>query len=97
MKKIIYILLITVVSVISFSSCRGGSAKKAVEIAKKYSNKIFKSSEKNALILRHGDDVFRHLEIQKLNCTECGGDGETWSGTCDACSGDGYVFKIKIK
>ena len=77
-------------------SCRG-SAKKAVDIVKKYSGKVFKSSEKNALMLRHGDDVVRHLDFQKVKCIECGGDGQTWSGTCNACLGDGYMYKIKSK
>ena len=86
-----------IVVLAGLSSCRGGSAKKAVDIVKKYSGKVFKNSEKNALILRHGDDVVRHINFQKVSCSECGGDGETWSGTCDTCSGDGYVYKIKSK
>ena len=97
MKKGIYTLLIMIVVLAGLSSCRGGSAKKAVDIVKKYSGKVFKNSEKNALILRHGDDVVRHINFQKVSCSECGGDGETWSGTCDTCSGDGYVYKIKSK
>ena len=48
-------------------------------------------------MLRHGDDVVRHLDFQKVKCAECGGDGQTWSGTCDVCSGDGYVYKIQFK
>lgn len=97
MKKGIYTLLIMIVALAGLSSCRGGSAKKAVDIVKKYSGKVFKSSEKNSIILRHGDDVIRHLNFEKVSCSECGGDGETWSGTCDTCSGDGYVYKIKSK
>lgn len=97
MKKGIYTLLIMIVALAGLSSCRGGSAKKAIDIAKMYSGKVFKSAEKNALMLRHGDDVVRHLDFQKVKCAECGGDGQTWSGTCDVCSGDGYVYKIKTK
>ena len=77
MKKGIYTLLIMIVVLAGLSSCRGGSAKKAVDIVKKYSGKVFKNSEKNALILRHGDDVVRHFDFQKVKCTECGGDGQT--------------------
>lgn len=97
MKKIIYVILVIFIAAVSLSSCRGGSAKKAVDIVKKYSGKVFKSSEKNALMLRHGDDVVRHLDFQKVKCAECGGDGQAWSGTCDVCSGDGYVYKIQCK
>ena len=97
MKKLIYVILVMLIAVVGLSSCRGGSAKKAVHIVKKYSGKVFKSSEKNALMLRHGDDVIRHLDFQKVKCVECGGDGQTWSGKCDVCSGDGYVYKIKSK
>lgn len=83
------------------TSCRGNSAKKAVDIAvnivNKYSGRVFNNSEKKALMLRYGDDVIRHINFKKVSCSECGGDGETWSGTCDACSGDGYVYKIKSK
>lgn len=86
-----------IVALAGLSSCRGGSAKKAVDIVKKYSGKVFKSSEKNALMLRHGDDVVRHINFQKVLCSDCGGDGEIWSGTCDVCSGDGYVFVIKSR
>ena len=85
-------------AVVGLSSCRGGGAKKATEIVKKYSGKVFKSSEKNALMLRHGDDVIRHLDFQKVRCTECGGDGITWNGyKCNTCSGNGYMYKIKSK
>lgn len=97
MKKLIYVILVMLIAVVGLSSCRGGSAKKAVDIVKKYSGKVFKSSEKNALMLRHGDDVIRHLDFQKVKCVECGGDGQTWSGTCDVCSGDGYAYKIQCK
>lgn len=97
MKKIIYVIFVIFIAAVGLSSCRGGSAKKAVDIVKKYSGKVFKSSEKNALMLRHGDDVVRHLDFQKVKCAECGGDGQTWSGTCDVCSGDGYVFVIKSR
>lgn len=89
------LVLVVLISLMGLFSCRGGSAKKAVDIVKKYSGKVFKSSEKKALMLRHGDDVIRHLDFQKVKCVECGGDGQTWSGTCDVCSGDGYVFVIK--
>lgn len=58
---------------------------------------MFTSSEKNALMLRHGDDVVRHIDFQKVKCAECGGDGQTWSGTCEACTGDGYVYKIQSR
>jgi len=66
MKKIISTLFIVLIAVVGLSSCRGGGAKKATEIVKKYSGKVFKSSEKNALMLRHGDDVVRHLDFQKV-------------------------------
>ncbi len=77
MKKYIYTLLIMIVTIAGLSSCRGGSAKKVVDIVKKCSKKVFKSSEKNALVLRYGDDVVPHLELQKVDCSECGGDGTT--------------------
>ena len=48
-------------------------------------------------MLRHGDDVVRHINFQKVSCSDYGGDGETWSGTCDTCSGDRYVYKIQSK
>ena len=97
MKKGIYTLLIMIVALAGLSSCRGGSAKKAIDVAKKYSGKVFKSTEKNALMLRHGDDVVRHFDFQKVKCTECGVDGQIWSGICDTCSGDGYMYKIQSK
>ena len=100
MKKFIkYLSLLSIVIMLGGinTSCRGNSAKKAVDIVKKYSGKVIKNSEKNALMLRHGDDVIRHFDFQKVKCTECGGDGQTWSGTCDTCLGDGYVYKIKSK
>lgn len=56
------------IAVVGLSSCRGGSAKKTVDIVKKYSGKVFKSSEKNALMLRHGDDVIRYLDFRKVKC-----------------------------
>lgn len=100
MKNSIKYLLFSLI-VLSFgeitTSCRGNSAKKAADIVKKYSGKVFKSSEKNTLKLRHGDDVIQCLDFQKVRCTECGGDGRTWRGTCDDCSGDGYRYKIKRK
>ena len=86
-----------IVVLAGLSSCRGGSAKKAVDIVKKYSGIVFKNSEKNALMLRHGDDVVRHINFQKVSCSDCGGDGQVLSGTCNTCSGDGYVYKIKSK
>lgn len=97
MKKLIYAILVILIVAVGLSSCRGGSAKKAVDIVKKYSGKVFKSSEKNSIILRHGDDVIRHLNFEKVSCSECGGDGQVLSGTCNTCSGDGYVYKIKSK
>lgn len=97
MKKNIYVELIMLIAAVSLSSCRGGSAKKAIDIVKKYSGKVFKSSEKKSLMFRYGDDVVRHLNFQKVSCSDCGGDGETWSGTCGTCSGDGYVCKIQSK
>ncbi len=92
-----YVLLVTLMAIVGLSACRGGSAKKAAEIIKKYPGKAFKSSEKSALILRYGDDVLRHFEFQKVSCSECGGDGTTWSGTCEKCSGEGYVYIVKSK
>ena len=100
MKKFLkYLSLLSIVIILGgmITSCRGNSAKKAADIVKKYSGKVFKNSERNTLMLRHGDDVVRHLDFQKVKCTECGGDGQTWRGTCDTCSGDGYVYKIQSK
>lgn len=94
MKRIIYIILI-LVAFVCLSSCRGSSAKKAVDVVKKYSGKVLNKAEKSKVAARYSDDVIRHLEFEKIDCTECGGDGQTWSGTCDACSGNGYVYKIK--
>lgn len=100
MKKFIkFLSLLSMVVMLGgmITSCRGNSAKKTVDIVKKYSGKVFKNSEKNALMLRHGDDVVRHINFQKVLCSDCGGDGETWSGTCETCSGDGYVYVIKSR
>ncbi len=91
------LVLVVLISLIGLFSCRGNSAKKAVDVVRKYSGKVFKSSEKKALMLRHGDDVIRHIDFQRVSCSACGGDGQALSGTCDACSGDGYVYKIKSK
>lgn len=97
MKKNLCIILVMLIAIAGLYSCRGGAAKKAVDIVRKYSGRLIKSTEKNSLMLRHGDDVFRHLSFQKVKCTECGGDGKTRIGTCDACSGDGHVYEIRRK
>ena len=96
MKKYVYGILI-MIAIVGLCSCRGANAKKAIDVAKKYTGKVFSKSEKKTMILRNGDDIVRHLEFQKVECVECEGNGIINNETCEVCTGDGYVYKIKSK
>jgi len=92
------LLLMLLLSVACFTSCKGSSAQKAIKIVKEFGGKVINSGEKAKIVGQYGDDVIRHLDFQKVRCTECGGDGITWNGyKCNTCSGNGYVYKIKSK
>ncbi len=72
----------------AFTSCRGSSAKKGVEIIEKAS----KAVKKNA---KNVDDVYRigkSITSSSAVCTVCDGEGITSYHDCHVCGGDGYVL-----
>lgn len=62
MKRLIYVILVMLIAEVGLSPNRRGSAKKVVNIVKKYSGKVFKE----CLMLRYVDDIVRHLEFQNF-------------------------------
>ena len=80
-------------------SCKNGKqVKKGVEIVKKLSGKLIKSSEKSKFMAEYSDDVIRQLEFVKIKCPECNGTGyDAWGYVCEECDGDGKILKIQAK
>ena len=97
--KHLLIMLLAVFTIAVVPSCRNASqAKQAAKIAKKLCGRTIKTVEKNKYVLQYGDDVIRHLEFEKTQCTTCYGRGVDYYGyTCSECGGDGYVYKVKMK
>lgn len=77
------------------SSCRGNSAKKAIEIARKYTGKTVNGAKK-AHLEKYADDAAR-VRFVKTKCSSCLGTGEVGYSTCEVCDGDGWVYKVEHK
>lgn len=88
-KQTKFCLLLAVCIIgIAFTSCRGSSAKKGVELIEKAS-KVVKKNAKNA------DDVYRigkSITSSSTVCAVCDGEGITSYHDCYVCGGDGYVI-----
>lgn len=99
MKHLTKIFIMSLITLSVFCSCKNGKqAQKAVEWAKQLVGKTVKASKKSEFITKHGDDVISHLELEKVSCSECDGEGiDSWGNECDECDGDGYVYVVNFK
>lgn len=99
MKHLVKIFVLSFFSVAIFGACKNSRhAKKAIEWAKELAGKTVKVSKKSEFITKHGDDVIRHIELEKVSCPKCYGVGENSSGIeCDDCDGDGYVYEVHYR
>ncbi len=73
---------------VSFTSCRGSSAKKGAELIEKAS-KVVKENARKA------DDVYRigkTITSSSTVCAVCDGERFTSYHDCHDCGGDGYVL-----
>lgn len=99
MKRKVMFVFVSLALTFMMSSCRGSSGKNALKATGKMIERVGKSAKKSSsLVINCSDDVARHLDLRKVKCEKCGGDGTTWYFTkCKDCSGRGYNYAFKLK
>lgn len=95
MKGLYSFLVVLTAMTVAFAAtgCRGNSARKAADIAKKYVGKTISGAKKTHLE-RYADDVaqFKFVEVP---CSACYGSGMIGNTECETCGGDGAVYKVE--
>lgn len=105
MKRSLNLFAIIIVLVLPMTSCGGGGAK-----AVKALQKVCKSSgmkKTGQTIVKHGDDVARHISSKTVTCTTCAGLKQVdyvddygkylYTGDCPECDGKGTITKYEFK
>lgn len=95
MKNSVIAIFMAITLVFTTSSCRGNSTKKTVEIVKKYVGKTVNATEK-AHLERHVDNLTK-IKFKRVKCSACFGTGQIGYSTCEACDGDGWVYKVETR
>ena len=93
MKSSVIAIFMAMTLVFITSSCRGNSAKKTVKIVKNYVGKTVNATEK-AHLERRVDDLTK-IKFKRVKCSACFGTGQIGYSTCEACDGDGWVYKVE--